>query len=153
HVRDRPAARERAGGSGKADELAHPADGLLLHLRRGAGPQRKVDVEAGREQVAEDADLETRRADEGEEPRPRLRERRVEDPGGVLERPDRARAFGGPPPRSTTRARAPLRATRRGGATGARRRCSPAASLEPLRVEQRAGGAQLARLVDDEDND
>jgi hypothetical protein len=39
-----------------------------------------------REEIADRADLEAARADEGEVPRPRLRDRLVEDPRGVVER-------------------------------------------------------------------
>jgi hypothetical protein len=96
-VRDRPPAREGACRRREADELADPADGLLLDLGRGAGPDREVDVEARREQVADDADLEPGRADEGEEPGPRLRDRDVEDARRVVERRERARAVGREP--------------------------------------------------------
>ena len=60
HVRDRAAAREGARGGREADELGHPADGLVLDLRRGGGPDGEVRVEARGEQVADDADLEAR---------------------------------------------------------------------------------------------
>ena len=112
HVGDRAAARDGAGAAGEADELADPAQHLALDRRRRAAVGREVDVEAGRERVGDDADLEARRADEGEVARPR-----------------RAR--------STRRAPAPCRAAPRrpssapraaaGRAGAARRRRAPAA--------------------------
>ena len=94
-VRDRAAARERPGGGGEPDELAHPADRLVLHLGRRPCPDGEVDVEARREQVAQHADLEAGRADEGEEPRARLGDRHVEQLCSVVERGERARPVPG----------------------------------------------------------
>ena len=92
-VRDRAATREGARRGGVADELAHPAHGLVLDLRRGTGPDREVGVEAGGEEVAEHADLEAGRAHEGEEARTRLRDRDVQDLRRVVERAERARSL------------------------------------------------------------
>ena len=64
HVRHRAAAREGAGRCREADELCHPADRLILDLRRGGRPHCQVRVEARGEEVAEHADFETRRRDE-----------------------------------------------------------------------------------------
>ena len=94
-VRDRAAARERPGRGREPDELADPAHGLVLDLGRGARPDREVDVEARCEQVADDADLEPRRADEREEPRPGLRDRHVEDARRVVEGRQGARPVSG----------------------------------------------------------
>ena len=91
HVRDRPAAGEGAGRRRVADELAHPAHRLVLDLRGRAGPHREIDVEARRQEVAEDADLETRRAHEREEARPGLGDRLVEQLRRVVERGEDAR--------------------------------------------------------------
>ncbi len=95
-VGERPAARERAGRVLRvADELRRPPDRLLLDLRRRARVHREVDVVGVREQVADRADLQAARPDEGEVPGPRLGDRLVEDPGGVVERlVDRRRQLG-----------------------------------------------------------
>ena len=66
-VRDRPPL-VNAPPRRVADERAHPAHGPFLDRRGGTGPDRQVHVEAGCEQVAQHADLEPGRADEGEEP-------------------------------------------------------------------------------------
>ena len=72
------------------DELGHPADRLILDLRGGRRPDREVGVEARGEEVAEHADLEARRADEGEVARARLGDRLVERPARILEHLERA---------------------------------------------------------------
>ena len=171
-VRDRPAARERPGRGREADELADPADGLILDLRRGARPDREVDVEARREQVAEDADLEPRRADEREEARPGLRDRDVEHARRVVERRQgarallrergaeerlealvdlglaRARLVEAPPRIRDDRRgarRAPPRARRRGGATGSSEALLTARSSQEPTSDDAASRSRAAR--------
>ncbi len=112
HVGDRAAARDRAGPAGEADELADPAQHLALDRRRGAAVGREVDVEGGGERVRDDADLQARRADEGEVARPRGRDRLVEHPLRVPQRLGGGRRRLG---------------QRRGRAGAARRRRDPAA--------------------------
>ena len=57
-VRDGAAAREGAASRREADELADPADRLALDLGGGRRVAREVDVEARRERIGEDPDLE-----------------------------------------------------------------------------------------------
>ena len=85
HVRHRASAREGPGLRRKADELGDPADGLILDLRRRGRPDGEVRVEARGEEIAEHADLEARRADEGEVARAGLGDRLVERPPRVVE--------------------------------------------------------------------
>ncbi len=95
-VRDRPARREQpAGVVVEADELADPADRLRLEQIGGAGAVRDVDVVRGHQRVGEHPDLESRGTDIGEPPRPRLRERPVENVGGGVERFPRVGRRGG----------------------------------------------------------
>ena len=84
-VADGAAAGEGAAAGGEADQLPHPAHRLVLDLAGGAGVDRHVGVEAGRQRVADDADLEPRGADEREVARPRLGDRLVEDPRSVVQ--------------------------------------------------------------------
>ena len=84
-VADRPAARERSDRRGEPDELADPPDRLVLDLRRGPRIDRQVDVVRVCQQVRDRADLQSRRTDEREVPRPRLRDRLVQDARGVVE--------------------------------------------------------------------
>ena len=86
HVADRAAARERTTRGREPDELRDPAHGLILDLRRGAGVDRQIDVVGVGQEVGEGPDLEPARTDEREVARPRLRDRLVEDPRGVVER-------------------------------------------------------------------
>jgi hypothetical protein len=86
-VRERAAGRHQPVGVGaEADEVTDPADGLALQRRRGAGTQRDVDVVGGHQRVPEHADLQPGAADPREEAGAGLRQRRVEHPGGVVER-------------------------------------------------------------------
>ena len=85
HVRDRATARERPGTCREADERGDPVDRLPLDLGRCRGPGGEIRVEAGRERVADDRDLERRRADEREESRTRLGQRLVERERCVVE--------------------------------------------------------------------
>ena len=85
HVGYGAPARERAGRGGEAEELRDPAHRLIFHLRRGRRPDGEVRVEARGEQIADDADLEAGRRDEGEVPRARLGDRLIERAAGVLE--------------------------------------------------------------------
>ena len=71
--------------AGKPRNSRRPTHGLILDLRRGGRPDGEVRVEARREQIADDADLEAGRRNEREVPRPRLGDRLVEPAPRVLE--------------------------------------------------------------------
>jgi hypothetical protein len=85
-VADRAAARERAVRRRVPDELGDPADRLMLHHRGGAGVDGQIDVVRLCQQIPDRPDLEARRPDEREVPRPGLGDRLVQDPRCIVER-------------------------------------------------------------------
>ena len=128
-VRDRPAARERAGAVRRvADELGRPPHGLVLDLGGGARVDREVDVVGVREQVGDRADLQPARADEREVARPRLRDHCPERPGRRRRAPRGPR----PAPAATRPASADRTRSSSAGSSGRNRSNERQASVTSL---------------------